>query len=768
MQFLIFSVEAIIAALMVLVLFRLRHHFGLAPLYVTLGVFQPIQVLLASSIYVEIIPSVIVSPGSVVMFTASLVVILLVYISEDANETRKVIYGIMIANLTMTFILLVFGLQLKLPGTYNYLNLPKEIFYQNARVMVSGTVVLFADVILLIFVYEGTWKVLRKFKVRLYLRIYITLAIILIFDSLAFYTSAFYGSPNYSSILVSGIVGKLSMAILYTAALTIYLVFFETEQYSSQPFKDFFYALTYRQRYEMERSKGLQWEQIFRSSGWGISLVDADALTIKFCNEAFAKMHGYNQDEILGVPIATLQTHETRENRFKTIKHVQERGSYTTESNRLRKDGTTFPAVISIDSVKDDNGKVIYWAGNIQDITEVKKTEAILMRAQRMESIGILAGGIAHDFNNILTPIIGYSELLQMDLGKGNPLFTNTEEILKAAFRGKDLVQQILEISRQDPEKSKIKIPVKIPQILREAIKLIKSTIPPNIEIFDEVQEDCHPVLSDPVKIHQIVMNILINAYQALEETGGRIDIVLKEIILGEGDSDILKIGSYAALSITDTGQGINKNLLNKIFEPYFTTKNKGRGTGLGLSIVYGIVKENNGNIKVYSEEGKGTTFNIFLPSIQHKEVLVPKISEVYETGSERVLIIDDEEPIVSVVGKTLENLGYKTTSCTNGQEALEKFENGVDTFDLVITDMSMPYITGDMVSKKMLSVRPDLPIILMTGFGTKITEERCKAIGIKALLNKPLTTAGLAKVVRKVLDESDRRTNGLTETNYL
>ena len=307
-QLMMFSAEALTTALLLLGLFRMRSRLGLAPLYITLGVFQPIQVLLASSIYVEVLPGLVISPGSVIMFTASLFAVLLVYIREDAIEARKVIYGIMVANLTMTLLLLVFGVQLGFPDTLNFLGLPREIFNQGARVMSTGTIALFGDVILIIFVYEAV----RRFIPRVpFLRIYLTMVIILTFDTLVFATGAFYGQPNYGSIVLAGIVGKVGMAAFYAAALTIYLRFMEPADRvgsaAGQPFRDIFYALTYREKYEIERDRAEEvlreseekYRQLVELAQEGIWLIDKDSCTT-FVNPSMAEMLGYSSDEMIG------------------------------------------------------------------------------------------------------------------------------------------------------------------------------------------------------------------------------------------------------------------------------------------------------------------------------------------------------------------------------------------------------------------------------------------------------------------------------------
>ena len=390
-----------------------------------------------------------------------------------------------------------------------------------------------------------------------------------------------------------------------------------------------------------------------------------------------------------------------------------------------------------------------------RDITETKKMAERLDQAQRMEAIGALAGGIAHDFNNILFPIIGMSEMLLEDLPAVTHEHEKVEMIFKAAKRAGNLVKQILSFSRQTEHQ---KIPVKIQQVLKEALKLARSTIPANIEITPSLQSDCGLVMADPTQIHQIIMNLVTNAYHAVEKSGGSISIHLKELVLTdkEGMGAALEPGKYAVLTVSDTGHGIDPTIMGKIFEPYFTTKEVGKGTGLGLSVVHGIVKDHGGDIRVYSDPGKGTAFNVYLPLMKKAlEAVTPVKAIIYETGTERILLVDDEEPIVRLEEIMLSKLGYHVTACTGSAEALEAFKANPAGFDLVITDMTMPNMTGDRLAKELNLIKPGIPIILCTGFSVSIEEQSAKANGINGFLMKPVVKSDMAKMIRKVLHEA-------------
>ncbi len=402
----------------------------------------------------------------------------------------------------------------------------------------------------------------------------------------------------------------------------------------------------------------------------------------------------------------------------------------------------------------------------VWDVTERKRNEearailqAQLNHAQKIKSIGSLAGGIAHDLNNILFPISGLSELLLDDMSPDTPEHESMEQIHKSAQRGSDLVKQILAFSRKsNPQK----LPIRIQPILKETLKLARATIPMNIEITSQINMDCGMVSAEPTQIHQIAMNLITNAYHAVEVSGGMIHIAMKETELQIDElpfhaipGDIMA-GKYACITVSDTGTGIDQALIDKIFDPYFTTKEQGKGTGLGLSVVHGIVKEHGGDIRVYSEVGKGTAFHVYLPLLENGKdnkragALIRK----YPTGCERILLVDDEEIIVRVEQKMLERLGYQITVRTGSLDALDAFRANPGDYDLVISDMGMPDMTGMQLARELISIRPGIPIIICTGFKDDRDEKRGKALGIKGFLMKPVATGDLAEMVRKVLDE--------------
>ena len=380
--------------------------------------------------------------------------------------------------------------------------------------------------------------------------------------------------------------------------------------------------------------------------------------------------------------------------------------------------------------------------------------ESQLLQAQKLESIGTLAGGIAHDFNNILSPIMAYSEMAIKDLPRESPIRQDIQQIYNAGERAKDLVKQILTFARQ---REKEKIPLKASLVVEEAIKFLKSAIPSTITIKYDCKTDEDTILADSTQMNQIVMNICTNAAHAMRDRGGLLEIILKDEYLGPNDISRftdLNPGHYLKLSVKDTGTGIPPSIMDKIFEPYFTTKRVGKGTGLGLAVVHGIIKDYEGDITVESETGKGTTFHVLLPLVEleipafvEKEGKPPK-------GSEHILVVDDEKQIADMLKKVLEKLGYAVMTMTNSLEALEDFRTDPDKYDLVITDMTMPHMTGKDLAKELMDLRPGLPVILCTGFSEQINEKSAREAGISAFIMKPISMYNIANTIREILNQ--------------
>jgi signal transduction histidine kinase/ActR/RegA family two-component response regulator len=382
------------------------------------------------------------------------------------------------------------------------------------------------------------------------------------------------------------------------------------------------------------------------------------------------------------------------------------------------------------------------------------ESERQMQQVLKLQSIGTLAGGIAHDFNNILFPIIGYTELAMDDIPEEGPARRSLEEVLKAASRAKELVQQILTFSRRNGHERK---PIRLPIIIREALRLLRASIPKTIDIITDLDENCSSIMGNPTQMHQVVMNLCTNAYQAMRETGGEIHVRLGEVNIGYEEMVQrigIKMGPHLHLVVQDDGVGMDATVLERIFEPYYTTKEPGQGNGLGLSVIHGIVKNHGGFITVESLPGRGSSFHVYLPTIDEMEQDIEVELRAAETGGgERILLVDDEEQIVAMEKQMLEKLGYQVTACASSSEAWTVFSARPDQFDLMITDMTMPHMAGDRLTEKVLGLRPNLPVILCTGYSDMINEDKAAALGIRRFVMKPVEKNELARAIRDALE---------------
>jgi PAS domain S-box-containing protein len=411
----------------------------------------------------------------------------------------------------------------------------------------------------------------------------------------------------------------------------------------------------------------------------------------------------------------------------------------------------------------DKDGQPETMVGIIIDTSERKEYEAErehlemkLQQAQKMEAIGTLAGGIAHDFNNILGAILGYSQLTQMHTADNARVQGYVSNIFKASERAKGLVEQILTFTRQGKSQ---KVPCDIAIVLKEVVKLLRASIPSTIEIVQKIPSNLGTVLADQTQIHQVLMNLCTNAAHAMEARGGTLTVTLKNRVVEENTAakaDDLPRGRYLQLSVSDTGAGMDKAVVDRIFDPYYTTKAVGEGTGMGLATVHGIVNDHDGRIFVDSAPGEGSVFRVLFPVLENPAEAVSSQAASYPRGTERILFVDDEEPLVQLGVEMLNDLGYDAVGTTRARQALEQFNSRQDEFDLVITDMTMPDMTGDQLAAEILNQRPDIPIIICTGFSKRISSEMASSLGIRALLMKPVTVQKLARTIREVLDQRD------------
>jgi len=434
--------------------------------------------------------------------------------------------------------------------------------------------------------------------------------------------------------------------------------------------------------------------------------------------------------------------------------------SQVLEMIALRKGGEEFPVELAISGLRQEEG---WWAvGIVRDIsdrvrqrTEREDLQAQLRHSQKMEAIGTLAGGIAHDFNNILAAIMGYTELALLEAGEGS-LRDTLVEVRRASGRAKDLVAHILAFSRQG---EMARTSVNVAPIIKETLKMLRASLPATIEIRQTMGQDLGKILADPTQIHQVLMNLCTNAAQAMRETGGVLNVDIAQVHLPDElvlRTVILAPGNYLKLTVRDTGQGIAPDILDKIFDPFFTTKNRGEGTGLGLSVVHGIVISHGGAIEVQSAPGQGMSFTLYFPVLEGvSEIVTAVVADAPPTGKERILLVDDEAALIEMGERILAYLGYQVTTMTSSIEALELFRAQPDNFDLVITDYTMPGMTGGELAKRILAIRPGMPIVLCTGFSEVFTEEKAMALGVQGYVMKPISIHDLAEVCRTVLDQA-------------
>ncbi len=507
----------------------------------------------------------------------------------------------------------------------------------------------------------------------------------------------------------------------------------------------------------------------------GIAIADAPDGRLRYVNEAGLAIRGKTKTDVVrGVNILRypadwqirhLDGTMYADDDVPLARAVRYGETCTREFIIRREDGENRYVWANAAPVKNDSGDIIAGIVIFLDITDRKiaeiekeKLEAQLRQTQKMEAIGALAGGIAHDFNNILFPIVGYTEMLADDIPEDSPMQDNVQEILIATKRARDLVEQILAFSRQNDQEIR---PIRIQSILKEAIKLSRSTLPSTIEIRQDIDAGADAVLADPTQIHQIIMNLVTNAYHAMEDDGGALTLALKNVNAHAGALPVglADDGAYVCLTVTDTGAGMDRKTLEKIFDPYFTTKEKGKGTGLGLAVVHGIVNSCGGAVAVQSDPGRGTAFDVYFPTYaQDGEDAEEAAAAPVRTGCERILMVDDEPPIMKLQKQMLERLGYQVTGIANSLEALEVFTADPGAFDLVVTDMTMPMMTGDRLAAELMKMRPELPVLICTGFSHKITPEKAERIGVRGVIKKPVIKTKLSEMVRKALDERRQR----------
>ncbi len=515
-------------------------------------------------------------------------------------------------------------------------------------------------------------------------------------------------------------------------------------------------ALTKEQKTAIElREKREELMAIFTASPDPVLVYD-NRDHVQYLNDAFTNTFGWNLDEVKGRKIPFIPEGQQKISSdvylYDTAKVKDTEIRF--ETKRHTKDGKLLNVSLSATPIKGNKGERAGIVVNIKDITKTKKLEIQLQQAQKMEAIGTLAGGIAHDFNNILTGIFGYSQLAKMHIENKAKTTKDIDQIIKGAQKATDLVKQILTFSRQSEHiMQRLKIFIEV----KEAVKLLRSTIPATIEIKEKINSKA-TILADLTQIHQVVMNLCTNAYHAMREKGGVLSVSLEDIQVSNTnpipDLDILP-GTYLRLDVSDTGPGISPESLDRIFEPYFTTKEIGEGTGLGLAVTIGIIEEHNGYIKVYSELGKGSSFHVYFPVLEDQIHSNSRQEEqnTIQGGTERIMVVDDEISILTSTQELLEDFGYTVMAFSDGEQAIKELKKTPHQFDLIITDMTMPKMTGEELSTQILEIR-DMPIMLCTGYSENFTEDKALKLGIRKYIQKPVESNNLLVLIREVLDK--------------
>ncbi len=516
---------------------------------------------------------------------------------------------------------------------------------------------------------------------------------------------------------------------------------------------------------EAIRQEKERYQYILQTAMGGFCLTDRAGRFLEV-NDTYCQISGYSAEELKTMTIGDVEAFDNREELENQAKIVLEKGRARFETRQRRKDGRLIDVEVSASYLPSAGGRFVVFIADItgrkQAEAQRKLLEAQLQQSRKMEVLGTLAGGIAHDFNNILFPIMGFTEMLLDTCQENSEAHQSLEQILTATLRAADLVQQILAFSRQSEIE---RLPVKVQTIIQDALKLMRASLPSTISIESDIDKRCGMVMASPTHIHQIAMNLMTNAFHAMEDTGGTLSVSLWGVsVQSDGTAPDIRPGRYILYSVADTGHGIERQILDRIFEPYFTTKQAGKGTGLGLSVVHGIVKSYGGDIRVTSEPGKGSVFDVYLPVMDpsDSENTLDSVRLQVEGGSEHILLVDDEETILKMERKMLEPLGYRVTTRSKSTEALELFRKSPDEFDLVITDKTMPDMTGEKLAAELKRINGNIPVILCTGFSTPTSQETGKSSDVDRFLMKPVVKNDLLKTIRSLLDEEKHeRTHG-------
>ena len=504
-----------------------------------------------------------------------------------------------------------------------------------------------------------------------------------------------------------------------------------------------------------EMAERLRLVAAVEQAGEGIAITDPMGIIV-YVNPAFGGISGDGERELLGKYYCEILAGYVLEAGLK--KRIQDiihsGGVWSGRVNRKKRDGQSFALDVTLSPIRDGSGAVSNYLAMERDVTQEVRLEQNLRRMQKAEALGTLAGGIAHDFNNILNPIFINTELVLLDAPPDSPMRQPLHLVLEAAERGKGLVKQIITFSRMKEHEAK---PLKAEPLIKEALKFLRASLPSTVEIREKIERETGFILADPTQIHQVVMNLCSNAAYAMRERGGLLEVSLAEV---EADEDMARLhpdlnpGTYLRLTVSDTGVGMTREVMERAFDPFFTTKKPGEGSGMGLSVVHGIVRNAKGAVTVYSEAGKGATFNVFFPRVEAEGSSFKVPSGPIATGRERILLVDDEEVQVQSIRNMLERLGYKVVAKTDSVEALSLFRKDPGAFDLVVTDQTMPQLTGVRLAEELLRIRPGLPVILCTGFSEAIDANEAQAAGIRQFLMKPFSVRDMSEAIRRALGD--------------
>ncbi|MGZ4887064.1 MAG: PAS domain-containing protein [Candidatus Aminicenantales bacterium] len=485
----------------------------------------------------------------------------------------------------------------------------------------------------------------------------------------------------------------------------------------------------------------------------GVSIVDLEG-RIMYANPAFAEHHGLPREGVAGWPLpdVLLIDARDRETLLSLRDAIRSGTAWNWHVTQRMPDGILREIDLSVSPRQDESGQLIGSIAVDRDVTQETKLEKRVRERQKMEALGTLAGGIAHDFNNVLLPILINTELMLNQETKDSPAARRLSQVLEAARRGKDMVRQIIAFSQQKEQERK---PIAISPIINESMKFLRISLPKNIELHEKIEARSAMAVADPTQIHQVLVNLGSNAAHAMREKGGVLEIGLTTVSLDDKSASRfigLKPGPYLCLTVRDTGHGMTPDVIERVFEPFFTTKKQGEGSGMGLAVVHGIVKGHGGAISLSSELGKGTEFAVYLPRVTGIRQAEKETTAPYPTGTERILFVDDEVMQVRAMSKLLEHLGYRAVGLTDPRQALEVFRRHPRAFDVLITDQTMPNMSGIELACEILKTRPDLPVIVCTGYSETLGEKEALAMGIKDFMMKPFSVREIAEAIRRVL----------------